>query len=46
MGMYTGAYYNSNDFCSKFIQKVEPMLKAELENTNVICNDENFNIGL
>ena len=30
----------------RFMKRVAPMIKADLENTNVINNDENFNIGL
>ena len=35
-----------DDFCRKFIKKVEPMLVEELKSTNVIVNDDNFNNGL
>ena len=31
---------------TKFIKTVEPMLKAELQSTNVINNDEKFNQGI
>ena len=30
----------------RFIDYIKPMLRVELENTNIIANDENFNQGL
>ena len=44
--MYTRGYHHSYDFIREFINKIEPMLKTELENTNIITNDINFNRGL
>ena len=44
--MYTYGRSCALDFCRGFIAKVEPMLRAELENTNIIANDDNFNQGI
>ena len=44
--IYTGGWHHTYDFSNSFIEKVEPMLIKELEHTNIIVNDENFNNGL
>ncbi len=45
--MYTGGHNTRiSHFSEKFIDKIEPMLKAELESTNFITNDEKFNQGI
>ncbi len=44
--LYTYGGVALGEITTKFIQTVEPMLKAELESTNVISNDKSFNQGV
>ena len=45
--MYTcGCNTRISHFSDKFIDYIEPMLRAELESTNIISNDEDFNNGI
>ena len=42
VGMYTGFYCNTNELCRKFSQKVEPMLRSELESVKISNVDDDL----